>query len=222
MPLCTLNKVASGNRTRGGKPVFSPGRAHHPSARINSLTARSRGSFARDAIGIYYGTTSGCTKAAARIIKDLMPGDPSDVIDIGDADMDGLLRFDGLIVGAPTWNTGSDEMRSMTDWDDKLDSIRELSLKGKPVAVFGLGDSCGYGDYFCDAIEELHDAFESAGGKMIGYVSPEGYDFTDSKSVRDGKFLGLPLDATNEDDLTEDRVKAWTKQLASEGMIAQK
>ena len=72
MPLCTLNKVASGNRTRGGKPVFSPGRAHHPSARINSLTARSRGSFARDAIGIYYGTTSGCTKAAARIIKDLM------------------------------------------------------------------------------------------------------------------------------------------------------
>ena len=139
------------------------------------------------------------------------------MIDIGDADMDGLLRFDGLIVGAPTWNTGSDEMRSMTDWDDKLDSIRELSLKGKPVAVFGLGDSCGYGDYFCDAIEELHDAFESAGGKMIGYVSPEGYDFTDSKSVRDGRFLGLPLDATNEDDLTEDRVKAWTKQLASEG-----
>ena len=152
----------------------------------------------------------------------MQPGDPSDVIDIGDADMDGLLRFDGLIVGAPTWNTGSDEMRSMTDWDDKFDSIRELSLKGKPVAVFGLGDSCGYGDYFCDAIEELHDAFESAGGKMIGYVSPEGYDYTDSKSVRDGRFLGLPLDATNEDDLTEDRVKAWKKQLASEGMIAQK
>ena len=57
---------------------------------------------------------------------------------------------------------------------------------------------------------------------MIGYVSPEGYDYTDSESVRDGRFLGLPLDATNEDDLTEDRVKAWTKQLASEGMIAQK
>ena len=55
------------------------------------------------------------------------------MIDIGDADMDGLLRFDGLIVGAPTWNTGSDEMRSMTDWDDKFDSIRELSLKGNQL-----------------------------------------------------------------------------------------
>jgi flavodoxin I len=72
----------------------------------------------------------------------LQPGDPSDVIDIGDADMDGLLRFDGLIVGAPTWNTGSDEMRSMTDWDDKLDSIRELSLKGKSVAVFTQYNLC--------------------------------------------------------------------------------
>ena len=35
-----------------------------------------------------------------------------------------------------------------------------------------------------------------------------------------GKFLGLPLDANNEDDLTEERVKAWTAQLVAEGMKA--
>ena len=109
-------------------------------------------------------------------------------------------------------------MRSMTDWDNKLDDIRELNLDGKPVAVFGLGDSCGYGEYFCDAIEELHDAFAAAGANMIGYVSPEGYNFTDSKAVRAGKFLGLPLDATNEYDFTESRVKKWTEQLVMEGM----
>lgn len=134
--------------------------------------------------------------------------------------MSEFAGFDGLIVGAPTWNTGSDEMRSMTDWDTKLDAIRELKLEGKQVAVFGLGDSCGYGDYFCDAIEELHDAFAATGAEMIGYVSPDGYDFTESRSVRDGKFLGLPLDSTNEDNLTEGRVKTWTKQLVSEGMNA--
>ena len=53
---------------------------------------------------------------------------------------------------------------------------------------------------------------------MIGYTSPEGYDFTDSKALREGKFLGLPLDATNEDDLTEGRVKKWTEQIVTEGM----
>jgi len=173
-----------------------------------------------NAIGIYYGTTSGSTEAAANMIKEVMTGSPDDIVDIANAEVSEFAGFDGLIVGAPTWNTGSDEMRSMTDWDTKLDAIRELKLEGKQVAVFGLGDSCGYGDYFCDAIEELHDAFAATGAKMIGYVSPDGYDFTESRSVRDGKFLGLPLDSTNEDNLTEGRVKTWTKQLVSEGMNA--
>jgi flavodoxin I len=55
---------------------------------------------------------------------------------------------------------------------------------------------------------------------MIGYVPADGYDYTDSKSIRDGKFLGLPLDANNEDDMTEERVKQWTQQLVDEGMKA--
>ena len=55
---------------------------------------------------------------------------------------------------------------------------------------------------------------------MIGYVPTEEYQFEASKAVRDGKFLGLRLDANNEDDLTEERVKAWTAQLVAEGMKA--
>ena len=31
-----------------------------------------------------------------------------------------------------------------------------LDLNGKPVAVFGLGDSVSYGEYFCDAMEEVY------------------------------------------------------------------
>lgn len=82
------------------------------------------------------------------------------------------------------------------------------------------GDSAGYGHNFVDAIEEIHDVFAAAGAKMIGYVPTDGYDYTDSKSIRDGKFLGLPLDANNEDDMTEERVKQWTQQLVDEGMKA--
>lgn len=173
-----------------------------------------------DAIGIYYASTTGNTEAAAEWVKDLMPGETTEIQEIGEAGISGLEAHDGLIVGAPTWHTGAASERSGTDWDGFLDDIKALDLKDKPVAVFGLGDSAGYGDNFVDAIEEIHDVFAAAGAKMIGYVPTDGYDYTDSKSIRDGKFLGLPLDANNEDDMTEERVKQWTQQLVDEGMKA--
>merc|ERR1712032_193320 len=135
--------------------------------------------------------------------------------DIESADLEG---YDGLIVGCPTWNTGADEYRSGTTWDDVLDEIKELSLSGKPVAVFGCGDSQGYGDNFCDGIEELHETFAAAGAKMVGYVDASGYQHGESKSDKDGKFLGLPLDQDNEDDETDERVSKWVAQIKSEGM----
>ena len=68
------------------------------------------------------------------------------------------------------------------------------------------------------AIEELHAAFEPSGAELIGKTDPAGYDFSDSKSLVDGKFLGLPLDDDNEEDKTETRVENWCVQLVSEGM----
>lgn len=47
---------------------------------------------------------------------------------------------------------------------------------------------------------ELHDKFKSAGATMCGYVSTEDYTYDSSKSEKDGKFLGLPLDEDNESD----------------------
>merc|ERR1712083_1082889 len=133
--------------------------------------------------------------------------------DVGEYSAEDLAEYDGLIVGCPTWNTGADEYRSGTSWDDLLDD-----LKGEPVAVFGCGDSQGYGDNFCDGIEELHETFAAAGAKMVGYVDAGGYQHEESKSVKGDKFLGLPCDQDNEDDQTEDRVGAWIEQIKSEGM----
>lgn len=168
-------------------------------------------------IGIFYSTTTGNTEAAAEWVKDIMDGDTSDIQEIADVSADALSGYDALIVGAPTWHTDADTDRSGTSWDEKLSTISELDLDGKPVAIFGLGDSAAYGGNFCDAIEEIHDVFSSAGAKMVGYVSTDGYSHTESKSIRDGKFIGLPLDADNEDHLTEERVKAWCTQLKAEG-----
>ena len=44
-------------------------------------------------------------------------------MEIGDIEPDALKNYDGLVVGAPTWNTGADEDRSGTSWDNKLSAI---------------------------------------------------------------------------------------------------
>merc|ERR1719387_2544529 len=165
------------------------------------------------AVGLFFGTQGGNTETAA---GEIASATGLEAQDIADAEASALADFDGLIVGAPTWHTGADEQRTGTAWDDFFETLKGMDFGGKPVAVFGVGDSVGYGDNFCDAIEELHSTFESAGAKMLGYVDSSNYEyFAESKSVKDGKFLGLPLDQDNEDDQTEARVKlGWIRSRA--------
>merc|ERR1719293_358118 len=155
------------------------------------------------AVGLLYSTQTGNTETVAGIIAEAAGVEAVAIDDVEAADLAG---YDGLIVGTPTWNTGADEFRSGTTWDDYLEEIKALDLKDKPVAVFGCGDSQGYGDNFCDAIEEMHSTFKAAGAKMIGYVDASGYGHSESKSDVGGKFLGLPLDQDNEADMTDERV----------------
>ena len=85
--------------------------------------------------------------------------------------------------------------------------------------MFGLGDSVSYSENYGDATGELHDVFESLGCKMCGYTSPEGYQHEESKAIRGDSFCGLLLDAVNEEEMTEDRVKNWVAKLTGEGFL---
>ena len=179
-------------------------------------------------IGLYFGTQTGKTETVCGYIKDEFGDSVADAIDVSKKDLADFQNFDGLICGIPTWNTGAEELRSGTAWDELLEDIPDLDLKGKPVAIFGLGDSVGYGEDFVDAMEELHRYFEKAGAKMVGYVSLDGYEnFTSSRCLiphlneitkpEEGmKFCGLPVDEDSEGELTEERVKNWCTQLKSE------
>merc|ERR1711908_105113 len=69
----------------------------------------------------------------------------------------------GLFYSTSTGNTEAAEGRSGTAWDEVIEEIKDLDLSGKKVAVFGCGDSSSYGDYFCDAIEEVYSAMKDAG-----------------------------------------------------------
>ena len=92
----------------------------------------------------------------------------------------------------------------------------EPDFSGKKVAYFGCGDQVGYADNFLDAIGILEEKITERGGKTVGYWSTEGYEFDESKAVRNGKFVGLALDDTNQSDLTEQRLRKWVSLLKSE------
>jgi len=182
---------------------------------VAGALARRKSRTACEAVGLLYASQTGNTETVAGYIAEAAGLEAEDVGDYGAED---LAEFDGIIVGCPTWNTGADEYRSGTAWDDLIDEIKDVDLSGKPVAVFGLGDSGSYGDNFCDGIEELNSTFAAAGAKMIGYVDSGNYTHSESKSDQGGKFLGCPFDEDNESDQSEERAAAWVEQLKKEGM----
>lgn len=71
------------------------------------------------------------TDQAVSLVQEL-GGDSSDPQEIADAQLDQLSNYDGLIVGAPTWNTGADTERSGTGWDNLLDDIRGTNFITPP------------------------------------------------------------------------------------------
>merc|ERR1719210_1350410 len=137
----------------------------HASTRAFARKARRRSCTARETVGLFYATQTGNTETVAGVIAAAAGVEAQDVGDIGAEDLAG---YDGLLVGCPTWNTGADEYRSGTAWDDLLDDIKGVDLAGKPVAAFGCGDPQGDGDNFCDGIEELQETCEAAVVKMVG------------------------------------------------------
>lgn len=193
-------------------------------ARPSAMKAVVRKSFRVSAsTGVFFSTTTGNTEEVAGNVAEGLGAD--EPVEIGEVDdLSSLLEFDNLIVGAPTWNTGADDSRSGTSWDDVLEELSGMDFSGKKVAVFGCGDSSSYSDYFCDAMEEIHSTFSGAGATMIGNISTDGYEFESSKSCVGGpqsseeasEMIGLAIDVENQDDLTEERVAAWVEKLNGE------
>ena len=164
---------------------------------------------------IFFATSTGKTEDVADRLKELLPGAEAKDVDNIDS-INELVSAESLICCIPTWNTGADEARSGTAWDDLIQEIPDQDFAGKSVAIVGLGDSSGYSDFFCDAMEELYTAFIQSGAKLIGKVSTEGYNYDDSKSVIDGKFCGLAIDEDNESELTDERLQTWVQQINAE------
>jgi len=164
-------------------------------------------------IGLFYGSTTGKTQDVAKIIEQELGDGVVTLHDISQAEADDFDEYECLIIGCPTWDIG--ELQS--DWDGFYqDELENIDFSGKTVAYFGTGDQIGYSDNFQDAMGILEAAISEKGGKTVGHTSTDGYDFDNSKGVKDGKFVGLAIDEDNQSELTDKRVKDWTDQLKTD------
>ncbi|MGP1485611.1 MAG: flavodoxin FldA [Campylobacter sp.] len=157
-------------------------------------------------IGIIFGSSMGNTESAAGFLAENL-GLENELLNVANCDAGKLNGFDKLILGVSTWGTGD----LQDDWD--AFDFGGLDLNGKTVAIFGMGDSQSYSDSYCGAMGKLYDEVVKKGAKVVGAVSIDDYKFDESDAVRDGKFVGLALDADNESEKTEPRIKAWIDQI---------
>lgn len=163
-------------------------------------------------IGIFYGTNTAKTAQVAKKIKETFGKDKISPVSVEEAWKEDFETYDNIIIGAATWFDGE----LPTYWDELIPLIESMDLKGKKIAIFGLGDQKKYSDNFADGNGILAEIFEKSGATIVGLTSTDGYTFEKSRAIRDGKFLGLVLDLENQSDKTKDRVEKWVKQLEKE------
>lgn len=165
-------------------------------------------------VAIFYGSTGGNTKEVAEMICKELGGEGNvDIFDVGNLkDASDFGKYQKLILGTSTWGDGD----LQDDWYDFMKHFEKVDLSGKSVALFGLGDQDGFGHAYLNGLKVLYDAVKKQGAKIVGAWKAEGYTYDESEAVIDGKFVGLALDADNQDDLTAERVKEWCKMIKSE------
>jgi len=160
-------------------------------------------------IGLFYGTSTQKTASVAKKVEEAFGEDKIEMVPVEMAWQKEFELYDNLIVGVSTWFDGE-----LPDyWDEIIPELSSMKLKGKKVAIFGLGNQVDYPDNFVDGIGILADVFESAGAELVGFTSKEGYTFNLSRAVRGEQFAGLVLDLENEPDKTDQRIQDWVKLL---------
>ncbi|MGX2983679.1 flavodoxin [Helicobacter sp. 23-1045] len=159
-------------------------------------------------IGIFYGSTTGRTQEIAEAIAEKLGN--CDLVDVANASKDDIAKYSNLILASSTYGDGD----LQSDWEDFAGALSEDDFSGKVVAIVGLGDQDGYSDTFCDCIGLLANLAKKA--TLIGKTANEGYDFSESKGISGGEFLGLAIDDDNQSDLTAGRVEKWVEQIKGE------
>ncbi len=163
-------------------------------------------------LGVFYGSETGNTEEIAGEIAEYFDIEAQDIRNVP---VSKWPEYSHLILGIPTWNDG--ELQG--DWYDIFDDLEEEDFSNTQVALFGLGDQFGYPYTFLDAAGLLYEKLQEQGASFAGLISPEGYDFSESKALIDGKLVCLGLDYENQEELNEERIENWVEQIKKEGFV---
>lgn len=158
--------------------------------------------------GIFFGSTTGVTKEIAEHIAGELGVDSTDIYNVADTAPDTVADYDVLLLGSSTWGSGD----LQDDWYDFLKALEVMTLKGKKIAIFGVGDE-SMSDTFCDAVGIIYKSLRNTGAEFIGSYTDQSYHFDHSEADTDGMAVGLLLDETNHPELTPERVKGWVDEL---------
>lgn len=162
--------------------------------------------------GVFYGSTTGNTEAAAQQVAERLGGEVL-LKDVTEATPEDLASVDVLLCGASTWDIGELQY----DWSELLPKLKDVDLSGKPVAFFGMGDAIGYPYNYLDCLGEIWETLQHTGARLVGRWPTEGYTFDESRAeIEPGWFVGLGLDEDNEPELTEERINQWLSKVQAE------
>lgn len=114
-------------------------------------------------ISIIFGSTTGNTERVAEMIKDQLSSDEVKLVQVSQASSADVTEADLVLYGSSTWGYG--ELQD--DFDTYYASMDASLLKDKQVAVFGCGDSIGFGDVFCEAVNMISEKVTSCGGQLV-------------------------------------------------------
>ena len=157
-------------------------------------------------VGLFYGSDTGNTENISKMIQKDLGADLVDVRDIAKSSKEDIEAYDFLLFGIPTWYYGESQ----------------ADCNGKIVGIFGCGDQEDYAEYFCDAMGTLREIVEENGAVVIGHWPTASYNFDASQALIDDEtFVGLCIDEDRQPELTNERVKAWCKQLREEMCLDQ-
>lgn len=160
-------------------------------------------------VKLFFGSSTGNTEKVAKKIAAELGGLIAESKDIKKSSVEDFDFVDGFIIGLST----VDEGLLQEDWRRFWDEIEDVDFDGKVVALFGLGDQEKYGKWFVDGLGIVYDKLTGMGAKFVGSWPTDGYKWEATKSIRDGKFVGLVIDEDNQSDQTDARVKAWCAQI---------
>lgn len=165
-------------------------------------------------IGLFYGSTTCYTEMVAEKIQALIGADVVDLHNIKTVPLARMADYQLLILGLSTWDFGEIQ----EDWEAHWDEISNVDLRGKTIAIYGMGDQLGYAEWFIDAVGMLHDAIAPQNPDRIGFWPTSGYDFIASKALTadGGLFYGLALDDENQYEQTDERLNTWVSQVLTE------